>query len=182
MDYEFTVPAKAVQPGLNEIWLRFEELAPASQVRLSLRDIGQTGVESPVNLVVQSAGQEVGDFGYIYVDGENVSPNQRGYNVAVLDPQSGAVEQVAAFDTHLDEGASRALAGFLSSVPSGHIVAVAAADEASRLLGEDAIAALQGIGAAGDLRGKITLGPQHHWRPRGASRHGSGGAGLDATG
>jgi hypothetical protein len=152
------VPAKALQPGLNEIWLRFEELVSASQVRLSPRAIGHTGVESPVNLVVQSAGLEVGDFGHIYVDGRNVSLNQRGYNVAVLDPQSGAVEQIAAFDTHLDEGASRALAGFLSGVPPGHIVAVAAADEASRLLGEDAVAALQGIGAAGDLGNKVRWG------------------------
>ena len=158
MEYEFPVPAKALQPGLNEIWLRFEELVPASQVRLSPRAIGHTGVESPVNLVVQSAGLEVGDFGHIYVDGRNVSLNQRGYNVAVLDPQSGVVEQIAAFDTHLDEGASRALAGFLSGVPPGHIVAVAAADEASRLLGEDAVAALQGIGAAGDLRNKTRWG------------------------
>ncbi len=158
MEYEFTVPAKALQPGLNEIWLRFDKLVPAGQVRLSPRTIGYTGVESPVNLVVESAGLEVGDFGYIHVDGENVSLNQRGYNVAVLDPQSGAVEQVSAFDTHSDEGASQALAGFLSGVPSGHIVAIAAADEASRYLGEDAVVALQGLGAAGDLRGKTRWG------------------------
>ena len=40
-----------------------------------------------MNLVVQSAGQEVGDFGHIYVDGQDVSPNERGYNVVVLNPE-----------------------------------------------------------------------------------------------
>jgi hypothetical protein len=157
MEYEISVPASVVRQGLNEIWLRFETLYPASEIRLSPRSIGQ-GVESPINLVVQSAGQEVGDSGHIYVNGQEVSPNGRGYNIAVIHPQSGQVEGTAAFDTHLDEGASQALVAFLHSVPAGHIVAVAAADEASRLLGEEAVAALQGIGAAGDLRGLFRWG------------------------
>jgi hypothetical protein len=102
--------------------------------------------------------QEVGNFGHIYVDGRDVSPGGRGYNVAVIDPQTGAVEDTANFDTHLDEGASQALAAFLAKVPAGHIVAVAAADEASRLLGPEAVAALHGIGAEGDLREKFRWG------------------------
>ena len=158
LDYEVSLPAKAVHKGLNDIWLRFETLYPTSSIRLSARRIGQTSVESPVNLVVQSAGQEVGDFGHIYVDGRDVSPNERGYNVAVIHPQSGTVERRATFDTHLDKGANRALATFLESVPPGYIVAVAAADEASRLLGQEAVTALRGIGVTGDLRGKFRWG------------------------
>jgi hypothetical protein len=157
-DYEITLPADAVHEGLNEIRLRFETLYPASQVHLSSRTIGQTGIVSPVNLVVHSAGQEVGDFGHIYVDGQDVSPNERGYNVAILDPQTGTVVQTAAFDTHEDIGASQALATLLDNVPAGYLVAVAAADEASRLLGPEAVAALQGIGATGDLREKFRWG------------------------
>ena len=158
MDYEVTLPAEIVRPGLNEVWLHFQKLHPASQARLSSRTIGQTGVESPVNLVVQSAGQEVGDFGHIYVDGQTMSPNERGYNVTVLNPQSGEVDRTAVFDTHLDGEASQALAAFLADVPPGHIVAVAAADEASRLLTEDAVAGLRGIGATGDLRDRFRWG------------------------
>jgi hypothetical protein len=156
--YELALPTEFVRPGLNEVWLRFRRQYPASEVRLSPRTIGQSGVESPVNLVVQSAGQEVGDFGHIYVNGQDVSSNGRGYNVAVLHPQGGEVVQVASFDTNVDESASQALTDFLFSVPSGHIVAVAAADEASRLLSAEAVAALQGIGASGDLREKTRWG------------------------
>lgn len=158
MDYEVLLPAQTLQPGLNEISLRFDTLYPASRVRLSPRLIGQTGVASPVNLVVQSAGQELGDFGHVYIDGNNVSPNKRGYNVVVLHPKSGEVEQTASFDTHLDQDASRALTAFLNDVPAGRIVAVAAADEASRLLTQEAVVALQGIGAADDLQGKFRWG------------------------
>jgi hypothetical protein len=157
IDYEANLPADIVREGLNEIWLRFDSLYPARDIRLSPRAIGQAG-ESPVNLVVQSAGQEVGDFGHIYVDGREISPNGRGYNVAVIHPKSGAVEGTAAFDTHLDETASQALAAFVGNVPPGYVVALAVADEASRLLSQEAVDALRGIGAAGDLRGKFRWG------------------------
>ncbi|NIV28557.1 MAG: hypothetical protein GWN58_03280, partial [Anaerolineae bacterium] len=47
------------------------------------------------------------------VDGEDVSPNERGYNVVVIHPETGAIEHTAAFDTHLDAAASKELAAFL---------------------------------------------------------------------
>ncbi|MCL7453712.1 MAG: hypothetical protein M8467_11770 [Anaerolineae bacterium] len=154
-DYELSLP---VDVGLNEVRLHFEERYPAGSAQVSPRAIGSTGVESPVNLVVQSAGLDVGSFGHIYVDGRDVALGQRGYHVAVLDPQTGSLEQVASFDTHLDAGASQALADMLRDVPTGHLVAVAAADEASRLLGQEAVDALRGIGASGDLREKFRWG------------------------
>jgi hypothetical protein len=157
-DYELTLPAEAVHAGLNKVRLHFDALHPAGGVRLSPRTIGQTGVESPVNLVAESAGQEIGDFGHIYVDGRDISPNERGYNVAILHPETGEVEAVASFDTHLDEGASRELAAFLGQVPEGRIVVVAAADEASRLLEQDTVDALGALGAAVDLRDKYRWG------------------------
>ncbi len=157
-DHQVALPAEAVQVGLNELWLRFMALTPATGAHLSDRVIGETGVESPVNLAVHSAGQEVGDFGHIYVDGVDVSPDERGYNVAIIHPETGIVEQAAAFDTHLDADASSELAAFLGAVPTGRIVAVAASDEASRLLGEDAVEALRRIGAQGDLRGRFRWG------------------------
>jgi hypothetical protein len=158
LEYEIDLPEDLLHLGLNEVLLRFDNLYPAREVHLSPRGIGQTGVESPVNLVVQSAGQEVGNFGHVFVDGEDVAPNQRGYNVAVLHPARGTVEGIAVFDTHMDQNSSQELAAFLREVPKGYIVAVAAADEASRLLSKDAVAALHGIGAKGDLREKFRWG------------------------
>jgi hypothetical protein len=157
-EYSARVPAALVHAGLNEVRLRFDETLATGQVRFQPRAIGQTGTDSPVNLVVQSAGLEVGDFGQIYVDGRQVSPNTRGYNVVLLNPKTGAVLDSAAFDTHLDAAASRALAEYINGVPEGTIVAVAAADEASRLLGQEAVDALRTIGASGDLRGKFRWG------------------------
>jgi hypothetical protein len=145
-EYRLALPEEAVAAGLNEIVLRFERLYPAAAL--------PAAAGAPFrSLLVESAGEEVGDFGHVYLDGVDVSPGLRGYNVVAVSP-AGEI-RAAAFDTHFDPGASRALAGFLAAIPEGHLVAVVAADEASARLGEDAVAALRAVGAAGDLRGKF---------------------------
>jgi len=157
-EYKLEVPAEQVKAGLNEVRFRFARLFPIEDYRQGSYFIGRTAAISPVAITLESAGQEAGDFGHIYVDGRNVSPEGRGYNLAVMDPQTGAVESTASFDTHLDGEASQALADFMASIPTGRIVAVAVRDEASRLLSEEAVQALRTIGAEGDLRGKFRWG------------------------
>jgi hypothetical protein len=146
-EYQLLVPAEAVQMGLNQIQLQFDRLYPATSLS------GPEGKPGGQAILVQSAGEEVGDFGHIYINGLDVSPNQRGYNVAVISPQGDI--NTGSFDTHLAPDASRELAGFIDSVPEGHQVAVAVADEASLKLEADAVAALRSIGAVGDLREKF---------------------------
>jgi len=146
-EYSVTLPAEAVQAGLNQIRLSFDQIYPVASL---------APAEEMPALLVQSAGQEVGDFGHIYVNGVDVSPNQRGYNLAAISPQGDIL--TAGFDTHLDPGASKALAEFITAVPQGHTVAIAAADEASMNLGEEAVAALRSVGATGDLRGRFRWG------------------------
>jgi hypothetical protein len=102
-------------------------------------------------VTVLSAGEEVGNYGHIFVNGRERSPNQRGYNVVIIEPDGRW--QAANFDTHLDPTASAALAGFIRTASAKALIAVAAADEASNQLGEEAVAALQAIGATDDLRG-----------------------------
>jgi hypothetical protein len=140
--------------------LRFSTLWPAEAARLGSRHIGRTGETAPVHITVQSAGYDLGgfDLGHIYVHGEDVSPNQRGYNLAVIEPGTGRVEEVATFDTHGDPDASAALASFVEGLPTGRIVAAAVADEGSRLLGEEAAVALQRLGASGHLLDRFRWG------------------------
>ena len=157
-EYEVSLPAEAVRDGLNELGFRFRRLFPAEQIRHGDYAIGETGVSVPVNVLVKSAGEEVGDFGHIYVDGRNVSPDERGYNVAVLDPMTGMVEETGHFDTFASGEESTRLAEFLLAIPDGRIVAVAVEDEASRHLTERAAEALRTIGAKEDLRGMFRWG------------------------
>ncbi len=145
-EYDLTLPDEAVRAGLNDLYLHFDQTYPI----VSLPGPGDVPFHS---LLVESAGEEMGDFGHIYMDGVDVSPDRRGYNLAAISPDGDA--QVASFDTHLDPGASAAMAAFIAALPEGYTVAVAAADKVSMNLGEEAVAALRSIGAEGDLRGRF---------------------------
>ena len=119
----------------------------------AIRTIGTTGATAPLDIYVRAAGEEFGDFGHIYVAGVDAAPNERGYNLVVIDPSDGRVIAAASFDTHADPDASAAMAAFVGDLPPGAIVAGAAADEASLSLSEGAVSALRALGVAGDLRG-----------------------------
>lgn len=153
-DVTVDLPAAAVREGLNEITVGYGRAFGL----VSGATIGKTGVASPVNVVARSAGQEAGDYAHIYVNGRDVTPNRRGYNVVVIDPRTGTVEQAASFDTFESAAGSNRMAEMLNKVPAGRIVAVAARDEASMNLQQDAVDALGSIGAAVDVRGKFRWG------------------------
>jgi hypothetical protein len=139
----FALPAEAVQPGLNNLYLNFDTLT-----RLPAADL--TG--APLDLTAISAGEEVGGFSHLYLNGVEVSPDRRGYNLVAMQPRVG--QQVAGFDTHAQPEASAALADALTRLAnSSSFIALAAGDEASRLLGVEPVAKLQALGATGDLRG-----------------------------
>jgi hypothetical protein len=140
----FDLPADPNRPPLSQLRLRFAGLAPAA-----------TGSAS---VLVRSAGQETGDFGHIYLQGVEVAPNRRGYNLAAFRAEEGARLATAVFDTHVDPAASMRLAAWVAALPAGTAVAGAVRDEASLNLTGEAVAALRSLGVAGDLRGKFRWG------------------------
>lgn len=145
-EYKFDVPAGVAQAGLNNLYLHFKQITELPSF--------QPG-QPPLDVTVLSAGNEVGNFGYIFINGHQISPNQRGYNVAIIKPtvEGSSQLRVGNFDTHFQADASVAMAEFIATAPPHSLFAVAAADEVSRNLDEQAVLALGNIGAAGDLRG-----------------------------
>ena len=146
----FDLPAGVAQTGLNNLRLQFTAVVPFDQEAADRTDNGI--LPASPHITVVSAGEEVGGFGHIFVNGHEVSPNKRGYNMAVVQPGDELVT-AANFDTHLDPAASTALAEFIAAAPADTFIAVAAADEASLNLSQEAVLALQSIGATADLRG-----------------------------
>lgn len=157
-EYALDIPASAVLDGRNVLNLHASQLYPLASLRnQESYAIGTTGVTAPVNIQVSSAGTLAGNHAHLYVNGQNVSPERRGYNIAVLDQTSGAVLQTAHFDTYLDESESAKLAAFIKAIPDGRIVLAAIRDEGSSKLTPEAVDALHSIGAASDLRGKFRM-------------------------
>ena len=151
----FDVPAGAARGArrgaLSDVRLQFAAAIGAGDLASRL---GRAG---PVGLVVRSAGQEAGDFGHIYVNGRDVSPNRRGYNLVSLDA-GGNLLAAANFDTHADPAASAQLAEWVAAQPPGTVVAGAVRDEASLNLGQEAVDALRSLGVMTDLRGHFRWG------------------------
>ncbi len=148
----FSVPAQPGRPPLSDVRLRFSRVLPLAELAHTLSRPG------PVSLLVRSAGEEAGDFGHIYLDGVDVSPNRRGYNLVAVDGRTGALVASAAFDTHADPGASAHLAAWVRAQPPGTLVAGAVRDDASAQLDADATAALRALGLSADLRGRFRWG------------------------
>ena len=123
----------------------------------SMRRIGQTGVTSPVDLQVVSAGMEAGNEGSIYVNARQRAVGLRGYNVVAIDPASGDVLWSDLFDTLVSSGESGRLAQAVGRLATGTIVAVAVKDEASGALTSEAVAALRALGGMEDIRGRYRV-------------------------
>lgn len=147
---------KAMMPyvqGLSILEARKLLSAFGYYVVLPAAPVGRTGIYLGVELVAQSAGIYSGDYARLMVNGVDVSPNQRGYNVAVVDPETWKVTETGAFDTWLSEGETARLADFVKKVPSGWLVMMAVKDEASKKLNSVAVSAIRSVGGSVDMRG-----------------------------
>jgi hypothetical protein len=123
----------------------------------SSRRIGRTGVTSPVDLQVVSAGKETGDQATISINAHQHAMNLRGYNLVAIDPASGDVLWSDRFDTLVSPGESRRLAEAVDRIPVATIVAVAVKDEASGALTDEAVLALRSLGGQQDIRGRYRV-------------------------
>ncbi|MGQ9516144.1 MAG: interleukin-like EMT inducer domain-containing protein [Anaerolineae bacterium] len=155
-EYTWEVPAEFQRAGLNVITLAFSRFDAPRQVLPAQRAIGTTGVETPVDIEVNSAGEAAGDFAYITIeDGRppvDGSTHRRGYNFAVLDPRTGRLVQKAAFDTAANAYEAQKMAEFLADVPAGYIVVGAVRGRGADYLTDEAVQALWSIGSGVDPR------------------------------
>ena len=141
--YAVGLPGAWSQTGVNDVRLRWSQL-------FDVRDLRGYGMQTAHDrfMVVKSAGEEVGDFAHIWIDGIDRSPDQRGYNYVGFDPLLASFEPLAhAFDTFESPNASLGLAQLLSAEARRNGSALAVRDEASRSLSDDAKLALLRFGA-----------------------------------
>jgi hypothetical protein len=79
-------------------------------------------------MVAKSAGQEVGDFAHIWINGVDRAINQRGYNV-VFNPAGDSVRLARHFDVFASTHESDRMVSEMKT--RGHDVVLAVRDEAS---------------------------------------------------
>ena len=118
-----------------------------------LYQIGSTDVSSPVDISVLAGGQ--GGYSAIIVNGETVTPDERGMIFAAIDSITGDVLYGTVFDTYLSETNSTQMANVINALPEGAIVALATYDEGTAKLNDAAYEAIASLGAKESLRDKF---------------------------
>ena len=155
-EYIWEVPGNAVRQGLNEVRFEFERLDAPIGVLPGSGAIGATGIAAPVAIEVNSGGPE--DFAFITIgdgpDAQDGSAHRPGYNLAVIDTESGELLEYRGFDTTPsgNQAEAAALADFIAGVPQGQIVVVALQGDGAVHLTDEAVAALRAVGGQADLR------------------------------
>ena len=74
----------------------------------------------------------------IKINNEDWSKDENGFNIVVMDFNTGAVEATENFDTSIDGGAARAISNFISSLKRGKVILGAAKGEAGELMSNEA--------------------------------------------
>ena len=158
--HTLTLPAPSERVASSRLGLRFDDTPRAiSELVTTPTPVAATGysLEPGVAILAQSAGEEVGDFAHIWVNGIDHAKNERGYNLVAL-TAAGEVIESAVFDTMV-AGESERLVEWLGRWRVGTIVVGAGADtvadEAGTAFNAAAVEALARLGVSGDLRGKL---------------------------
>jgi hypothetical protein len=118
--------------------------------------IGATGVRSPVDIEIVSAGRDPEGRGGLvsaHVNGhEVIDIPRRGYNVVALDGGDGHVLWADNFDTFRSEAESRRMAERINALPAGIIVIAGVKTDGGGQLTAEGVAALRSVGGQQDLR------------------------------
>ena len=144
---EATLPESLLEQGLNRLTLQFAHTAQPRMVLPANRAIGSTGVDTLVDIEVNSGA----DFAFItlgFADAAiDASAHRRGLNVAVIDAVTGEIINMRGFDTAANEFEAAALAQFMAQIPAGQIVVIASQGaDATAFLTAEALAALESVG------------------------------------
>jgi hypothetical protein len=143
------VPGAILKSSLNRLELTWDHATVPRQVLPGDRAIGTTGVQLPVDADLKA----FADGGFIALfDQEGTqsdgSAGRRGVNITVLDRRSGRVLDKVGFDTAASEAESDRLVQFVEGIPDGAPVLVVTYGDATNYLRDEAVQALNSIGAA----------------------------------
>lgn len=138
-------PVRALTLGASDATGERWSLVHAGQRRtLALRNLRDDGTaltlgERPLVIDVASGGFNNYTFksSLIRLDGADVSPNRRGFNLAVIDAALGTLVDTVNFDTYWTADEARRMAAYLRTVPDDAIIAAAVLDDANGYFNPD---------------------------------------------
>jgi hypothetical protein len=119
----------------EERWLQHDEAQFAMTVTEALEPAPDGGVRlgsRPLELEAASGGF-LGPLknSVLRLDGVDVSPDKRGFNLAVVEPVYGRLIDTLTFDTYLGRSHADRMAAYITAIPDDHILMIAVRDDAN---------------------------------------------------
>ncbi len=156
---------EATTKDSNDWFQLFSKLSPSSlpQYRFKREHQKAAGFPLPYPITVYSVPKKtiytpIVDQARIFIGGKDISQNNPGYNMAILNPETGEVEANGSFNISSDYDPSRnavkkipteniRMQNFIRSASEGHVVVGAIRDEATSLLQPETVDALRLVGS-----------------------------------
>ena len=151
----FGIPAGAWSEDGNAIELSPVGVGKRPDARAR---IGATEIETRTPLSAESSGFWAGSRAVLRAGTEKVVRSGSGYHLALLSPELDRIVHVRSFDTCGSHEASNELSTFVEGLAPGTVVLGAVSDDGSRSLSARAVAALESLGCAVDLRDRFRQG------------------------
>lgn len=131
-------------------WRQADSAAAAFNVRQHTvwQKSGATLEESRISILLQSAWTNSQGYAVIEVNNRAVMQTHRGFNIAVLNPNNGAVLDIGHFDTYANAEQTNQMVSFIHNITPGRLVLAAVSDEGSSHLSEAAFQALETLGSS----------------------------------
>lgn len=141
------VPARYVERGINRLDL--DHLIPERDFGPRCLRAGAEEVCSAVDLALVSGAIGMGNFAEVWVANRQVTRNQQGLNVVLVEPATGRVLGVRGFDVMLYGAEYGELERYLTHFPRGTLCAVAARGAGARNFKHGGASAFARFGATG---------------------------------
>lgn len=153
---DYSIPAPKLEGPADIRNLKFVYGYKLKEKFKETRDDKEDTVPADVDLrsVFRRSGTISQLFSHAIINGQSYDRLGSGYNLFVVKPATGIVEQRGHFDTFRDPKASKRLVEFIGGIPKGHYVVTTTCFGAGTHLSQGAVAALRELGSkqAGEIR------------------------------
>jgi hypothetical protein len=127
---------------------RAEQFASDKFMDTQINDHSITLREHPLDIFIESAGYNDGNYARIFIEGKPQIISSRGHNMVVVNYMTGETFSSRTFDTYADSNAANELYAFIDSIPDSFWVFGAIKDEGSGRMNEKGYQAMEMIGSA----------------------------------
>lgn len=158
MEKSITLPAEDIHTGSNVLAFKFSHMTKVKVEKNELYRIGETQVFSPIDISAMSFSKKFPFEGKNVFAGLKIGDQKKrfslksGYNIFVLDEETGKLIDTQIFGTNYSPAQAEKMAAYIQGIQGGRIVIALTREDASIFLSDTAVEALRSVGGLYNIR------------------------------